>query len=307
MKANSDRPYFLHPQGLCESENVGEGTRIWAFAHVLRGAVVGRNCNICDGVFIEGDVQVGDDVTIKSGVQLWDGIRLGKGVFVGPNATFTNDRFPRSKRYLDSYPRTVVKDGASIGANATILPGIEIGEHAMIGAGAVVLADVPARAVVAGNPARVVRYAGAKVVEFADLPPEFGVRRIDARTFEDKRGRLTVREFDKLPFLPRRLFTIDRVNSNSVRGGHAHLQCQQILYVASGTLTCALDDGTNAYVIRMSDPTVALLVPAGIWVLLFDHSEDAVLNVLASHAYAADDYINDYSEFSRSKAIHPEV
>jgi len=186
MNDAADRPYFLHPQGLCESENVGEGTRIWAFAHVLRGAFIGRNCNICDGVFIEGDVEVGDDVTIKSGVQLWDGVTLGKGVFVGPNATFTNDRFPRSKRYLDSYPRTVVKDGASIGANATILPGIEIGERAMIGAGAVVLADVPARAVVAGNPGRVVGYADAQPVELAGLPPEFGVRRIDARTVEDK-------------------------------------------------------------------------------------------------------------------------
>ena len=90
---------FVHPQGLCESNQVGEGTRIWAFAHVLPGARIGRDCNICDGVFVENDVVIGDGVTIKSGVQLWDGIRLGNRVFVGPNATFTNDIYPRSKQY----------------------------------------------------------------------------------------------------------------------------------------------------------------------------------------------------------------
>ncbi|TGS74362.1 N-acetyltransferase, partial [Mesorhizobium sp. M3A.F.Ca.ET.175.01.1.1] len=99
--------------------HVGEGTRIWAFAHVLPGAVVGSNCNICDHVFIENDVIIGDEVTIKCGVQLWDGLRLGNRVFVGPNATFTNDRFPRSKEYPETFLLTTVEDGASIGANAT--------------------------------------------------------------------------------------------------------------------------------------------------------------------------------------------
>jgi acetyltransferase-like isoleucine patch superfamily enzyme len=143
---------------LVESSSIGTGTRIWAFAHVLAGAKIGADCNICDHVFIENDVVVGDRVTIKCGVQLWDGLRLADDVFVGPNATFTNDRFPRSKQLPSAWLVTTVCKGASIGANATILPGITIGEHAMIGAGAVVTRDVPARVVVVGNPARVVKH-----------------------------------------------------------------------------------------------------------------------------------------------------
>ena len=147
---------FVHPQGICESRQVGDNTRIWAFAHVLPGARIGADCNICDHVFIENDVLVGDRVTVKCGVQLWDGVTLEDDVFVGPNATFTNDPFPRSKKRPDVFSRTVVQRGASIGANATILPGLTIGTHAMVGAGAVVTRDVPAFAIVAGNPAQVI-------------------------------------------------------------------------------------------------------------------------------------------------------
>ena len=138
-----DKGYFLHELGCCETERVGTGTRIWAFSHVLPGARIGESCNICDHVFIENDVVVGDRVTVKSGVQLWDGTTLEDDVFIGPNATFTNDQFPRSQQYLDKYPRTVVCHGASVGANATILPGLTIGRHAMVGAGAVVTRSIP--------------------------------------------------------------------------------------------------------------------------------------------------------------------
>lgn len=148
--------FFPHPQALVETIHIGEGTRIWAFTHVLPGARLGRDCNICDHVFIENDVVVGDRVTVKCGVQLWDGVRLEDDVFVGPNATFTNDAFPRSKQPFELV-LTVVKRGASIGANATILPGITIGEGAMVGAGAVVTKDVPPRALVVGNPAKLIR------------------------------------------------------------------------------------------------------------------------------------------------------
>lgn len=148
--------YFKHSHALVESGNVGKGTRIWAFVHVLPGARIGQDCNICDHVFIENDVIIGDRVTVKCGVQVWDGVRLEDDVFVGPNATFTNDAFPRSKQPFEMQ-HTVVKRGASIGANATILPGITIGENALVGAGAVVTRDVPDNALVVGNPARVVR------------------------------------------------------------------------------------------------------------------------------------------------------
>ena len=149
---------MIHPQAICETTQVGEGTRVWAFAHVLKGAVIGAECNVCDGVFIENDVVVGDRVTIKCGVQLWDGVRLESDVFVGPNATFTNDPMPRSKQYPNKDAQTIVRRGASIGANATILPGLTIGERAMVGAGAVVTHSVPAGAIVVGNPARIRGY-----------------------------------------------------------------------------------------------------------------------------------------------------
>src|SRR5687768_11880475 len=127
--------FFVHPNALCESTSIGADTRVWAFAHILPGTRIGSECNICDNVFIENDVVVGDRVTVKCGVQLWDGVTLEDDVFVGPNATFTNDRIPRSKQYPESFAKTLVCKGASIGANATILPGVTIGRSAMIGAG----------------------------------------------------------------------------------------------------------------------------------------------------------------------------
>src|SRR5690242_7266131 len=150
--------YFVHPQALCESQLIGPDTRIWAFAHVLSGAKIGAECNICDHVFIENDVIMGDRVTLKCGVQLWDGLRVGDDVFIGPNATFANDMFPRSRQRPESFAVTTINDGASIGANATILPGVTIGRGAMIGAGSVVTADVPANAKVVGNPATIIGY-----------------------------------------------------------------------------------------------------------------------------------------------------
>ncbi len=120
-------------------------TRVWAFAHILPGATIGRDCNICDHVFIENDVLVGDRVTVKCGVQLWDGVTIEDDVFIGPNATFTNDPFPRSRQRPAAFTTTLVRRGASIGANATLIPGITVGANAMIGAGAVVTHDVPAK------------------------------------------------------------------------------------------------------------------------------------------------------------------
>ena len=148
----------VHPLADVQSPHVGEGTRVWQFVVILAGARIGKDCNVCAHVFIENDVVVGDRCTIKCGVQLWDGITLGDDVFVGPNVTFTNDPFPRSRvRPADGFPKTMVCRGASIGGGAVILPGVTIGADAMVGAGAVVTKDVPPGVVVVGNPARIVR------------------------------------------------------------------------------------------------------------------------------------------------------
>lgn len=156
---NDTMTFFSHKNALVEPDaRIGNRTKIWAFAHILSGAVIGEDCNICDHVFIENDVVIGDRVTIKCGVQIWDGLRVANDVFIGPNATFTNDIFPRSKIYPEKFLQTIIENGASIGANATILAGVTIGERAMVGAGSVVLKDVPPHAVVVGNPARIIRY-----------------------------------------------------------------------------------------------------------------------------------------------------
>lgn len=149
-------PPIIHPLSDVKTQNIGEGTRIWQYCVVFEGAKIGANCNICAHVLIEGDVVIGENVTIKSGVQLWDGLRIEDNVFIGPNATFANDIFPRSKEPFQLM-HTIVKAGATVGANATLLPGITIGENSMVGAGAVVTKDVPAGCVVLGNPARIVR------------------------------------------------------------------------------------------------------------------------------------------------------
>ncbi len=151
---------FIHPQALVESASIGRGTRIWAFAHVMNGAVVGRECNICDHSFIESKVKIGDAVTIKNGVALWDKVTIEDRVFIGPYAVFTNDRRPRAaiKKEHEQLVATLVREGATVGANATIVAGVTIGRYAMIGAGTVVLHDVPEQAMVVGNPARLVGY-----------------------------------------------------------------------------------------------------------------------------------------------------
>lgn len=147
--------FFVHSHALVEpGAQIGPGTRVWAFAHVLPGARVGRDANLCDHTFIEGRVRVGDRVTLKCGVFLWDGIELEDDVFVGPGAVFANDPRPRSRQHLAEYPRTLVRQGASIGAGAVILPGLTLGRWCLVGAGAVVTRDVPDHALVKGNPAR---------------------------------------------------------------------------------------------------------------------------------------------------------
>jgi acetyltransferase-like isoleucine patch superfamily enzyme len=148
---------MIHELTDCKSTHIGKDTNIWQYCVIFPEAKIGDNCNICANVLIENDVTVGNNVTVKSGVQLWDGVTVEDNVFIGPNVTFTNDLFPRSKVHSKEYLKTVIKKGASICANSTIVCGHTIGENAMIGAGSVVTHDVPAGEVWYGNPARFVR------------------------------------------------------------------------------------------------------------------------------------------------------
>lgn len=301
---------MIHPQAICESPNIGENTRVWAFAHVLPGAVIGRDCNVCDGVFIENDVTVGDRVTIKCGVQLWDGVTLEDDVFVGPNVTFTNDPFPRSKHPPAQFSRTTVERNASIGANATILPGIVIGRGAMVGAGAVVLKSVPSHAIVAGNPARIIGYvdsgpAAVKSAVPAGLATSVasrvkGVQIYAMPRIEDMRGNLSVGEFGRnLPFVPQRYFLVFDVPSAEVRGEHAHRQCHQFLVCVHGRVSVVADDGARREEFLLDRPEIGLHVAPLVWATQYRYSSDAVLLVFASHAYDPSDYIRDYDDFLR--------
>jgi acetyltransferase-like isoleucine patch superfamily enzyme len=155
---NTEKPrVFIHPLSDVQSKKIGDDTRIWQFAIVLDGALIGRNCNINSHTFIENDVIIGDNVTIKCGVYLWDGIRIEDNVFIGPNATFTNDKLPRSKQYPDKFQNITIKKGASIGANVTILGNVVIGEDAMVGAGSLVTKDIPPGELWIGSPAKFIR------------------------------------------------------------------------------------------------------------------------------------------------------
>lgn len=297
--------HFVHPQGLCESTDVGEGTRIWAFAHVLPRAVIGRDCNICDHVFVENDVRVGDRVTVKCGVQLWDGVELEDDVFVGPNATFTNDKYPRSKQYPASFPRTIVRRGASIGANATILPGITIGEKAMVAAGAVVTRDVPAFAQVRGVPARehktVSDVPAVKAQERELQTKSQGIdacRLIDLPRIGDPRGNLTfVEGGTHIPFQIARVYYLYDVPGGESRGGHAHRNLEQLIVAMSGSFDVVVDDGKRRKTFTLNRSYVGLYMPTMIWRELINFSSGAVCTVMASQRYDESDYYREYQDF----------
>jgi UDP-2-acetamido-3-amino-2,3-dideoxy-glucuronate N-acetyltransferase len=300
--------YFKHEQAIVETTAVGDDTRVWAFAHILPSARIGRDCNVCDHVFIENDVVVGDRVTIKCGVQLWDGITLEDDVFVGPNATFTNDGMPRSRQHQPQVLRTVIRRGASIGANATILPGLTIGERAMIGAGAVVTRDVPPDTIVTGNPARISGYVGLSA-DTESTPPKqdntgTGSTRVRGVTLhrlplvQDLRGFLSFGDtHSQVPFEIKRYFLVFKVSNRHIRGEHAHRRCHQFLVCVHGSCNCVADDGNLRQEFVLDSPAIGVHLPPMIWGVQYKYSADAVLLVLASELYDSTDYIRDYSEF----------
>ena len=301
----------IHPLSDVQSEKIGSHTTIWQYCVVLPGATIGEDCNICSHCFIENDVEIGDQVTVKCGVQLWDGLRVEDDVFIGPNVTFTNDRYPKSKHHLDKHPETRICQGASIGANATILPGITIGANALVAAGSVVTQEVPPYAIVMGVPAKITGYTNTRIHGETKKPAkadeqDAGPVLYSLSGISDIRGHLAVGEFPKhIPFKPDRIFMVYEVPNNKVRGAHAHKVCQQFLIVVKGSMNVILDDGVSREEYTLSSPQTGLYIKPGVWGTQYKYSHDAVLVVLASHGYDPQDYIRDYDEFIAWKKKNP--
>lgn len=295
----------IHPTADVQSIKIGDRTRVWQFCVILPMAIIGDDCNICAHVLIENDVLIGDRVTIKSGVQIWDGVTIESDAFIGPNVTFTNDLYPRSRIHPESFAKTIIRQGASIGANATILPGISVGRSAIIAAGAVVTRDVPAYAVVKGTPARITgyvnkSYSSAQNLHFTQSASTAmeGVSLLQFNTVADVRGNLMVVDYEKdIPFQVRRTFFINDVPSHHVRGEHGHKECHQLLVCLQGSVTVAADNGRQRSQWVLDKPSLGLHLSPLVWAAQYQYSENSVLCVFASHAYDPNDYIRDYEEF----------
>ena len=296
----------IHDLADVASNQIGPHTRIWQYVVVLKHASIGANCNICSHVFIENDVTVGDNVTIKNGVHLWDGVRVEDDVFIGPNVTFTNDKFPRSKYHDKEFQKTIIKRGASVGANATILPGLVVGENSMVGAGAVVTHDVPPNAIVAGNPAVISGYVDTKIQVQQKATTDSaltsssvaGVSLTRLKSVSDLRGDLSVTDVEsEIPFGVRRVFWVYNVPSEKIRGAHVHRRLHEFVVCVSGSVSVVVDDGVNREEFVLDDPSLGLHLPPMVWRSLYRYTSDAVLLVFASHEYDPDDYVRDYEDF----------
>lgn len=310
----------IHSSADVQTDSIGEGTTIWQNVVALPGSVIGKNCNICAQCLIENDVVLGDNVTVKCGVYIWDGSRIGNDVFIGPNVTFSNDIFPRSKIYPEKFLPTIIEDGASIGAGAVLLPGVIIGRKAMIGAGSVLTHSVPSYAIVVGNPARIIGYVenikkgdteAAQATDRLASPTSDSVTPIGVegvtfhrlKFFSDIRGTLSAGEFPTdIPFSPKRYFLVFDVPSSKTRGAHAHHTCHQFLVCVKGSCAVVADDGLHRSEVLLDAPNKGLYLPPMTWGVQYKYSSDAVLLVFASEFYHADDYIRNYEEFLRLAA-----
>ena len=307
-------PAKLHTTALVETNEIGSGTEIMAFCHIFQGAKIGCDCTLCDHVVVEDGGIIGNCVTIKPGVRVWGGVTLEDNVFIGSNVTFSDDLPRHNGQHPAISSGILVRRGATIGANATLLPGITIGVQAMVGAGSVVMHNVPSYAKVDGNPAQIIGYTQAGLPDQPSPMPEtadspalgrhatmvVGVHVYELPLIKDLRGNLSVGEFSRsVPFTPQRYFLVFDVPSGKVRGEHAHRQCHQFLVCIKGSCYVVADDGCHRQEILLDRPNKGVHLPPMVWGVQYKYSPDTVLLVFASDYYEADDYIRDYDEFVR--------
>jgi UDP-2-acetamido-3-amino-2,3-dideoxy-glucuronate N-acetyltransferase len=308
MSAKENCGPHLHPQAIVESAHIGPGTSVGAFTRICPGAVVGSDSTVAEHVHIADDVVLGDRVSVQCGVQLWGGMRVADGVSIGPNATFSMIPSPQLRKANGSLGAvTCIGMNAIIGANATIMLGLTIGRNALVYPGTVVTHDVPAYAVVAGNPSQITGYVDASAPErepntaIGALPGKLridGAALIEIPKVVDMRGMTTFAEIDKhLPFLAKRFFVVTGVPSREVRGEHAHKALHEFLVCLKGSFAVMLDDGVVRDEVLMDSPTMGLHVPPQVWRVVYKFSSDAVMLSLCSHVYDPEDYIRDYASF----------
>lgn len=278
-------------------------------AHIEDGAHLGEGCSVGHGALLERGVTVGSRVVVESGARLLSGAQVEDDVYIGHNAVLANRRYPSAGERRFEHQGPVLRRGASIGANATILPGVTIGRGSVVGAGAVVSRDVPPHAIVTGNPARLQGYVGSPLTRTraeaamigADALPSLAVKGAvlyRQKLVKDVRGNLTVGEAGEgLPFVPRRYFIVTDVPNARVRGEHAHRTLEQFLVCVRGRCSVIVDDGAQREEVLLDRSDVGLYVPPMVWAVQYKYSQDAMLLVLASAEYDPDDYIRDYDEF----------
>lgn len=279
---------------------------------------IGAGCTIHPEAFVPGGVTIGDRVTVERGAQLCAGVKLEDDVYIGPQVVFADGSALPEPPDRNVPPETVVRTGASIGANATVLPGVEVGFGAKVGAGSVVTQTIPPHAKVIGNPAHIQGYTDSAPSSLESAIPASGVsgamdlqvQGVRLQRFseiDDLRGKLTVCEMpnEHVPFTPQRWFLIYDVPSREIRGEHAHRVCHQFLVCVSGEVHVALDDGRNRAEVLLDEPTAGLYVPPYVWASQYRYDEGTVLLVLASHPYDSADYIREYDEFlAEAKRAH---
>lgn len=307
-----NKVYELHPQGICESANVGPNTKVGPFSFIREGAVIGKECDIAPNVFIDSHVVIGDRVTLSGGVQLWNGSKIEDDVLISPNVALTNKKISDSTA-SSKIEGIFIKRGAIIGANATILPGIIIGSHSIIGAGAVVTKDVPPNAIVVGNPAKITGYVNTERTEdyitsnqnISETVIETLVKGVTVHhlpVISDIRGSLSVGEFSRsIPFDAKRYFIVYDVPTKETRGEHAHHKCHQFLIAIKGSILVVADDGHNRQEFILNSAGIGLYLPPMTWGIQYRYSSDAVLLVFASDYYDSDDYIREYDAFCSFK------